>query len=489
MTLDSPVNPDLPEGWAAVALQGTCEVNPGKPSADALPAAAPVTFVPMPAVDAESGTIASPTQKQFADARRGSYTPFAEGDVLIAKITPCMENGKAAVAKGLSNGLGFGSTEFHVLRPTGAVYAEYVFHFVRQESFREEAKRHMSGNVGQQRVPADFIKDAEIPLPPLSEQKRIVAKVEELVGRVNAARARLAKLAAILKRFCQSVHAAACSGRLTADWRKSNHPDSEPAGEEQGPFEIPPSWQWIRLERLAASIRSGSTAVPRLEPTAFPILRSSSVRPGAVDLSDARYVEAGESRNEANFLCDGDLLFTRLSGSIDYVANCAIVRGVGQRRIQYPDRLFRVQLKNQEDAPYIEKVFAAPYLREAIADLAKSSAGHQRVSQSGITDQLIPLPRPQERDEIVRRVEALFVMANKIEARVRAATLRAEKLTQAILAKAFRGELVPTEAELARAEGRPYESAADLLARIRAQTSSAKPAPARRRRLSRPKND
>ena len=188
-----PAETDLPEGWTVAPLHDVCEVNPGKPTAEALPGDAAVTFVPMPAVDAESGTIASPTQRPFAEARRGSYTPFAEGDVLIAKITPCMENGKAAVARHLLNGLGFGSTEFHVLRSRGGVLPDYVYRYVSQQSFREEAKRHMSGNVGQQRVPAGFIKDAEMPIPPLSEQKRIVGKVEELLGRVNGARARLAK--------------------------------------------------------------------------------------------------------------------------------------------------------------------------------------------------------------------------------------------------------------------------------------------------------
>ncbi len=307
-------------------------------------------------------------------------------------------------------------------------------------------------------------------LPPLAEQKRIVAKVEELLGRVNAARARLAKVPTLLKRFRQSVLAAACSGRLTEDWRTPNPPDCEPEGlGTRELFEIPTTWQWIHFGEIVSSIRSGSTVVPKLQPTAFAILRSSSVRPGEVDLADVRYVDAEESNNDQNFLTDGDLLFTRLSGSVEYVANCAVVRSLGSRRIQYPDRLFRVRLAERQNARYVEYAFAAPFVRKAITELAKSSAGHQRVSQGAITDQAIPMPPLAEQREIVRRVDALFALADKIEARVKAATARVEKTTQAILAKAFRGELIPTEAELARQEGRHYEPASALLERIRKQ--------------------
>ena len=109
-------------------------------------------------------------------ATGGGFTAFRDGDLIVAKITPCMENGKAAICTGLVNGHGFGSTEFHVLRPTGAAQATYAFHFIRQESFRRAAADHMTGSVGQKRVPATYLANVQIPLPPLSEQKRIVAK-------------------------------------------------------------------------------------------------------------------------------------------------------------------------------------------------------------------------------------------------------------------------------------------------------------------------
>ena len=112
--MNDPLEQVVPEGWAVVTPLDVSQVNPRKPAADALDYNANVTFVPMTAVDDKYGIITDCEERTFGELRPKSYTPFAEGDVLFAKITPCMENGKAAIARGLTNGVGFGSTEFHV---------------------------------------------------------------------------------------------------------------------------------------------------------------------------------------------------------------------------------------------------------------------------------------------------------------------------------------------------------------------------------------
>src|SRR5262249_36240722 len=148
----------------------------------------------------------------FSDVRRG-FTAFREDDVIMAKITPCMENGKAAIARNLREGFGYGSTEFHVLRPKEGILSEFIYHFIRQESYRRLAESEMTGSVGQKRVPVSFLEQTEIALPPSAEQNRIIEKIEELLGRVNASKTNLAKAPLILKAFRQSVLAAASSGR------------------------------------------------------------------------------------------------------------------------------------------------------------------------------------------------------------------------------------------------------------------------------------
>ena len=132
-----------------------------------------VSFVPMAAVDGRLGAITVREERPFAEVSKG-FTSFEEGDVLFPKITPCMENGKVALARNLTNGIGRGSTEFHVLRPQDPVLGEYIYHFVRRARFREEAKRYFTGTAGQQRVPKSFMENVLIPVPPLNEQRRIV---------------------------------------------------------------------------------------------------------------------------------------------------------------------------------------------------------------------------------------------------------------------------------------------------------------------------
>ena len=175
--------------YAQVPLGEICTVNPRAKRTGCSDDMA-VSFVPMAAVDERTGAITVREERPLAEVSKG-FTSFEDGDVLFAKITPCMENGKIALARNLANGVGRGSTEFHVLRPNGRVLSEYIYYFVRQESFRDEAKRNFTGTAGQQRVPKPFMENALIPLPPLDEQRRIVgilnraAKIERLRARAQ----------------------------------------------------------------------------------------------------------------------------------------------------------------------------------------------------------------------------------------------------------------------------------------------------------------
>ena len=141
----------------------------------------------MPAVDERNGVIARPELKPYQEVRKG-YTFFEEGDVLFAKITPCMQNGKHAIARNLLDGIGFGSTEFHVLRPGERVAAEWIHFFLRQASVLEAATAHFEGSVGQQRVPADFLRKLQIPLPDLAEQHQLIEALKQQLTAADIAR-------------------------------------------------------------------------------------------------------------------------------------------------------------------------------------------------------------------------------------------------------------------------------------------------------------
>src|SRR5260370_24175472 len=206
----------LPSGWGLEALRGNDEIKPRHPKA--LKNEMLVTFVPMAALSESKPEFQYSEERPLGNVRKG-FTHFAEDDVLFAKITPCMENGKGAVARGLRNNLGCGTTEVHVVRPLADISPDYIYRFLAQPSVRRAAKENFTGSAGQARVPLSFIQGIEIPLPPLAEQRRIVAKLEKLLSQVDACQYRLAKIPALLKRFRHAILDAAMTGRLTTDWR------------------------------------------------------------------------------------------------------------------------------------------------------------------------------------------------------------------------------------------------------------------------------
>lgn len=174
--------------WRTTNLSFVAEINPRNNGRRHLTDDQPVSFVPMTAVSEESAAIEALGERLYKDVKKG-YTSFCENDVLFAKITPCMENGKIAIARNLLGGVGFGSTEFHILRAKRGVLPEFIYYFLRQESVRATAKQRMQGAVGQRRVPVTFLEEYPFPLPPPSEQRRIV----EILDKADALRRKRAE--------------------------------------------------------------------------------------------------------------------------------------------------------------------------------------------------------------------------------------------------------------------------------------------------------
>lgn len=167
----------VPKGWRKVKLSDVCTINPKKLDTSSLEDSLEVSFIPMASVDEVLGEVTKPDVRNLGKVKKG-FTNFQEGDVVFAKITPCMENGKSAVIGPLLNDIGYGTTEFYVLRCHPELYNRFLYHLVRSIKFRSEAKSQMTGAVGQQRVPKNFMADYEILLPPLNEQIQIVQMVD-----------------------------------------------------------------------------------------------------------------------------------------------------------------------------------------------------------------------------------------------------------------------------------------------------------------------
>jgi len=298
----------------------------------------------------------------------------------------------------------------------------------------------------------------EIPLPPINEQKRIVAKVEELLTRVNATKERLAKVSVILKRFRQAVLAAACSGRLTADWRENQNVLKE-IGNIQDELSnmLPESWTRAKLSQVTkinmGQSPPGSSYNERGD--GLPFFQ------GKADFGD-HYPTVRVWCNEPKKIAQpGDVLITiRAPVGPTNVANkiCAIGRGLAAI--------------SPKEGMTSEFILFALRLKEPELALSGTGSTFTAIKRKDLEQIDINVPPITEQHEIVRRVESMFKLADAVKKRVAAAKVRSDKLTQAILAKAFRGELVPTEAELASREARSYEPASELLARIKSERDS-----------------
>lgn len=183
----------MKNGWPTETLAEACQIKPPKSEArDNLSGSDLVSFLPMEDMGIDQMFVKPSQAKPFREAA-GSYTYFAEGDVLLAKITPCFENGKLGIASGLKNGIGFGSSEYIVFRPYKSVRKEWLYYFLSRESFRVEGAARMSGAVGHKRVAKEFIEAYPIPVPPLPEQLRVVGILDEAFDGIATAKANAEK--------------------------------------------------------------------------------------------------------------------------------------------------------------------------------------------------------------------------------------------------------------------------------------------------------
>ena len=202
------------DNWQEVNLSTVCEINPPKIQTRNLPDKLEVTFLPMTSISAESGKIIEQQRQPLIKVKKG-FTNFSEGDVIFAKITPCMENGKSAIIGKLINDIGYGSTEFYVLRCSEKLYNIFLYHLIRSQKFRDEAKSVMAGAVGQQRVPKNFLEEYLLNLPTIEEQKEIARILESLLAKEQRTKKLAEQVLQKIDLMKKAILARAFRGELT----------------------------------------------------------------------------------------------------------------------------------------------------------------------------------------------------------------------------------------------------------------------------------
>ena len=507
MSDELPDLPATPDGWAVASVRSLVTTLQYGISTKADAGKTGVPIVRMGNI--QKGELDLSDLKYVPRSKELAAVRLARGDVLFNRTNSPDLVGKSAVVD-VDGEMVFASYLIRLVTRGDAIDPKYLCLWINSAWGREWAARVKTDGVSQSNINGTKLGDMPVPVAPLPEQRRIVDRVEMLLEEVNRAKGRLDRVLFVLRRFRQAVLAAACSGALTREWR-DEHPGLAPpsamrphaagqsrrgrlwgAGEvpeltDEERTAIPDSWTWMKVGELgenpedAVQIGPMSMKSSDFTESGVTVLNVGCVQPGRVDTVKCDYLPPAKADEFERYrVLANDVLFTR-SGT---VGRCAVA-GPEHEGAVITFHLLRVRPDQRRcSSMYLWAAFqGAPSIRR------QTGEGQIGSTRGGFNTRLlasldVPLPPRQEQDEIIRIVKQYFLLAETIERRLRVATERAERLPQSILAKAFSGELVPTEAELAQTEGRSYETAAQLLMRVTTSAGSKSRSGAQRRRTS-----
>jgi len=496
----------LPATWAHSELKEIADIGP-KADVKDISESSLVHFVPMASVAENFGGIDLSQLRPLGEVRKG-YTFFSEGDVLFAKITPCMENGKGALVPRLEHTYAFGSTEFHVLRPTQAVASDWLKHFLSQPSFRKVARQNMTGTAGQLRVPTKWLQTTLMPIPPRAEQTRIVAKLEELLTDLDAGVAELKAAQKKLAQYRQSLLKAAVDGSLTAEWRKNNQPTETGAQllerilkerrarweekqlakfKEQGKTppkdwqkkypkpvqpdttnlpKLPENWTWSTVDELLADIETGKSFKCEERPPRHDevgIVKVSAVTWGEYNEAESKTCHDKSMVRPEVFVRTGDFLFSR-ANTIDLVGAC-VIAGKITKNIMLSDKILRLLLADENLKPWLLILLRSEIGRKYIEELASGNQDSMRnIGQDRLRQIPIPIPPGREITIATEILQTALAASKDQDISIEHSLKQAAAQRQNILRAAFAGELVPQDPN--------DEPASVLLERIRAERAA-----------------
>lgn len=326
----------------------------------------------------------------------------------------------------------------------------YVYYYLKSSEAQQALRASASQTVNIANISVGALEDLRFPLAPLAEQTRIAAKLDELLAQVDTLKSRIDGIPALLKSFRQSVLAAAVSGRLTGGGEGS---------------ELPAGWKEIPFSSVISDLRYGTAQKCDYGGGSIGVLRIPNVGENGISLDDLKSSDFSEAEIGKLSLREGDIVLIRSNGSVELVGKSAVVSRK-EEGLLFAGYLIRVRPDKEKALPkYVNFWLKSPSVRQMIELTARSTSGVNNINSEEIKSLTFTMPPLAEQTEIVRRVEQLFAFADQLEAKVNEAKTRIDRLTQSILAKAFRGELVPQDPN--------DEPASRLLERIQTQRASA----------------
>lgn len=465
--------------WSQIA-----EIGVLSPRNDA-PDEADASFVPMQMIAAEYGTPNVHEVRTWAAIKTG-YTHFSEGDVGLAKITPCFENGKSTVFRNLTGGFGSGTTELHVVRPL-LVVQNYVLIFLKSPYFIQTGIPKMTGTAGQKRVPPEHFAHAPFPLPPLAEQHRIVAKVDELMALCDALEAGtyeaieahellvenlLATLTdsdsaealaeswariethfdtlftteASIDQLKQTILQLAVMGKLvrqslTEDRSNQNklRPDDNAEAYDLKSFRVramkfplPSNWTIEPLSRISSHVVDCPHTTPKWTDEGYLCAKSEQIMAGYLDLTNPNYVseETYIERIERLKPEPNDILFKREGGILGVA--CRIPQGL---ELCLGQRLMLIRANELISAEFLDLVLNSPWITDYASEKTTGGAA-PRVNMAIVRGFPIPVPPMAEQRRILEMFNGLSSLCDLLKSKLSSARTAEIVLADAVASKA-----------------------------------------------------
>ena len=432
----------VPADWSRSRIRNVATLSPGysgtPPTVDEF-----CTIVPMELLS-DDGVIDMSNQQSVEEAQSG-LTLFEQGDVLFAKITPCMENGKGAFVGKLPTRYAFGSTEFHVLRPSREVDGQFLYYATFNPVFRAYAAENMTGAAGQKRVSSRFLKDTRLFLPPLPEQQRIAAYLDASCAAIDAAvaakRRQLETLDALCKTIIQRSVTRGISARVPLE-------STGNAWMEQ----IPRGWKLVCLKRIA-EIQGGLTLGKQYEGPLIerPYLRVGNVQDGHLDLDDVSVIELPASIAATVELRPDDVLMTE-GGDLDKLGRGYLWKGeipgcLHQNHI-FAVRCFLHKLKPM----FLTYVTAAKYGRDYFEATGKKTTNLACTNATKVGEFPIPLPPLTEQEAICVHLDEKLCELKRIVTGIETQIATLTAYRKSLIHECVTGQRRVTEEDLQRAD-------------------------------------
>ncbi len=339
--------------WPMVRLGDACAINPPKSEVAGLSGALQVSFVPMSDLTEGQPALEAKQTRELREVLKG-YTYFRDGDVLLAKITPCFENGKTAVARNLRNGVGFGSTEFIVLRPDlQRLIPNMLYHFIASQVFRRKGKAHMTGSAGQQRVAITFVESYQVPLPPVEVQDKIVAELEGFQKIIEGAK------------------------QVIANYKLT--------------IRINPAWPIVRIGELCTRIQYGLSSALNTKERGYKTFRMNEIVNGTlVDNGQMKCADISADEFSKYRLEKGDILFNR-TNSYEHVGRTGIFLLDGE--YAFASYLIRLSIDTRRaEAHFVNLTMNTLDFQQGIKGFASRAIGQANINATNLASYEIPLP-------------------------------------------------------------------------------------------------